>query len=290
MQNQTRVVAGALALVVAVVGSAVGAETFVETFDDQSNVGAWWWGTGNEVIIEVNGHPGAYLQDLTLSSCCPMVSSGLGVESEFTGDYRAMGVTTVGLDLITLDADFYAGGRMLTVMLFNDNDTPGNVNDDWGAYFIGDVAVPLPGVCRGGDPICWTPYEFTIDSQADDTPEGWVLFNANGGPGGVDWVEVISDVDVLGFNYGDPTLIYIFDGWDVGLDNVTITKETDKACEGDANGDGTVDPLDSGFVLARFGCPVGTGDPNCDAADQNGDGTVDPLDSGFVLARFGICE
>ncbi|MCH7701533.1 MAG: hypothetical protein IID37_07580 [Planctomycetes bacterium] len=60
-------------------------------------------------------------------------------------------------------------------------------------------------------------------------------------------------------------------------------------CEGDANGDGTVDPLDSGYVLARFGCPVGTGDPDCDAADQNGDGAVDPLDSGFVLARFGPC-
>ena len=60
-------------------------------------------------------------------------------------------------------------------------------------------------------------------------------------------------------------------------------------CEGDANGDGTVDPLDSGYVLARFGCPVGTGDPSCDAADQNGDGAVDPLDSGFVLARFGPC-
>ncbi|MCH7700755.1 MAG: hypothetical protein IID37_03610, partial [Planctomycetes bacterium] len=54
--------------------------------------------------------------------------------------------------------------------------------------------------------------------------------------------------------------------------------------------DGTVDPLDSGYVLARFGCPVGTGDPSCDAADQNGDGAVDPLDSGFVLARFGACE
>ena len=60
-------------------------------------------------------------------------------------------------------------------------------------------------------------------------------------------------------------------------------------CEGDANGDGVVDPLDSGFVLARFGCPVNTGDPSCDAADQNGDGTVDPLDSGFVLAGFGPC-
>ena len=63
----------------------------------------------------------------------------------------------------------------------------------------------------------------------------------------------------------------------------------EELCEGDANGDGNVDPLDSGFVLARFGCPVGTGDPDCDVADQNGDGVVDPLDSGFVLARFGEC-
>ena len=61
-------------------------------------------------------------------------------------------------------------------------------------------------------------------------------------------------------------------------------------CEGDANGDGTVDPLDSGFVLARFGCKVGAGDPDCDSADQNGDGSVDPLDNGFVLARFGTCD
>lgn len=60
-------------------------------------------------------------------------------------------------------------------------------------------------------------------------------------------------------------------------------------CEGDVNDDGTVDPLDSGFVLARFGCPVGTGDPSCDTADANGDGAVDPLDVGFVLARFGDC-
>lgn len=63
-----------------------------------------------------------------------------------------------------------------------------------------------------------------------------------------------------------------------------------ETCDGDANGDGTVDPLDSGFVLARFGCSVGTGDPACDAADQNDDGVVNPLDSGFVLARFGECE
>ena len=61
------------------------------------------------------------------------------------------------------------------------------------------------------------------------------------------------------------------------------------ACDGDANSDGTVDPLDSGFVLSRLGCEVDGGDPGCDIADQNGDGLVDPLDVGFVLARFGEC-
>ena len=61
-------------------------------------------------------------------------------------------------------------------------------------------------------------------------------------------------------------------------------------CAGDVNGDDMVDPLDSGFVLARFGCPVGEGDPDCDIADQNGDNAVDPLDIGFVLARFGPCD
>jgi hypothetical protein len=56
-------------------------------------------------------------------------------------------------------------------------------------------------------------------------------------------------------------------------------------CEGDANLDGVVDPLDSGFVR----CDVGSGDVNCDAADVNGDGAVDPLDAGYVLSRFGDC-
>ena len=61
-------------------------------------------------------------------------------------------------------------------------------------------------------------------------------------------------------------------------------------CDGDANGDGLVDPLDSGFVLARFGCDVDSGDANCDIADMNGDALVDPLDVGYVLARFGTCQ
>ena len=78
-----------------------------------------------------------------------------------------------------------------------------------------------------------------------------------------------------------------------GVEDIFLTTlhcTDDLPCDGDANGDGLVDPLDSGFVLSRFGCPVGTGDPSCDAADMNGDGLVDPLDAGYVLARFGTCD
>ena len=71
--------------------------------------------------------------------------------------------------------------------------------------------------------------------------------------------------------------------------NFDVAGEDEEPCDGDTNGDGTVDPLDTGYVLARFGCPVGTGHPDCDAADVNADGLVDPLDSGYVLARFGEC-
>lgn len=75
-----------------------------------------------------------------------------------------------------------------------------------------------------------------------------------------------------------------------GSDSVSILlNQCPTICEGDANGDGTVDPLDAGFVLARFGCNYPADGENCLAADVNGDGTVNPLDSGFVLARFGDC-
>lgn len=96
---------------------------------------------------------------------------------------------------------------------------------------------------------------------------------------------------------GQVVFLSDFNTWDNDMifndDNQTLWTNlflySHPGCEGDVNGDGLVDPLDSGFVLARFGCPVGTGDPSCDAADTNADGLVDPLDVGFVLARFGDC-
>ncbi len=58
----------------------------------------------------------------------------------------------------------------------------------------------------------------------------------------------------------------------------------DCACDGDPNGDFTVDVNDISYVLFRLGdpCPA----PGCDG-DANGDGTVDVNDISYVLFRLG---
>ncbi|MCH7721586.1 MAG: hypothetical protein IH988_11475, partial [Planctomycetes bacterium] len=89
---------------------------------------------------------------------------------------------------------------------------------------------------------------------------------------------------------GTPDACDILDGLSEDVEGDGVPDECQLLpCEGDANGDGLVDPLDSGFVLSRFGCDVGSGDRDCDLADQNNDGVVDPLDVGFILSRFGVC-
>ena len=144
--------------------------------------------------------------------------------------------------------------------------------------------VPADITIDPGETVRWVWFDgnHTVTEGTDGTPDGDELFD-------------------LVLNAANPEVEFTFDGFeDTVVDyfclfhfnfgmtgTVTVLAGP---CEGDANGDGTVDPLDSGFVLARFGCPVGTGDASCDAADQNGDGSVDPLDSGFVLARFGECS
>ena len=72
--------------------------------------------------------------------------------------------------------------------------------------------------------------------------------------------------------------------------NVDIPANT---CPGDATGDGLVDGVDIGAVLANWSIPVGT--PGCGGAadcpaDVDGSGIVDGLDLGIVLAHWNeIC-
>ena len=165
----------------------------------------------------------------------------------------------------------------------------GTVNCDCGADDPGDE-----GVLWMAD--AWNLIEADIDLDGDSvtlwyngTEMGtypWTL-GVFGGDSGCPTGGCIGAIDLFAFG---TTTIYYDDFCLVLAGEDCSSSECGTSCDGDANSDGTVDPLDSGFVLARFGCPVGTGDSGCDDADQNCDGAVDPLDSGYVLARFGPCE
>lgn len=210
-QRYLRACVGVLAL-----GAGVAqADVIVEDFEDEANEAGWTFGAPVESTPATGGNPGGYLRASGLDTYAPQPRTGLGVDSAWTGDYRANNVTSVGIDLNTFDVDFSAGGRPLTVMLFNDGGTPGDFNDDFAAYFMGPENIPLPG--EG-----WKSFDFDIPSQETSLPAGWA-FLEYGPDAEPDWNTVIQDVDQLVFFYGDPTMFFIFQMWVLGMDNPRVS-------------------------------------------------------------------
>jgi len=225
-------------------------DTFVEGFGGGSNQGGWRWGTGNESIVPLNGNPGAYLQDNTLVSFRPTLSSQPEPGSVFTGDYRTRKVTALGVDLITLDKGFAVeSNRFVTLALMNDNGTPLNQNDDRGAYFVSDQLMPDAGVPIDA-PAGWTAFDFQVDSQSSALPAGWQLLTF--GAPTLAWPELMANVDYVQFSAGVPGTIFLIDSWKVGADNARISTAT---CQPDLgfSGPGTMAIEACGDVLATGG-------------------------------------
>jgi len=194
-------------------------DTFTETFDGGSNTGGWAFGGPLETIETTGGNPGAYLHSPALDTFAPQPGTTTAVDAVFTGDFRARNVSAIGLDLVTIAVDFSAAGRPLTLMLVSDAGTPGNPNDDWAAYFLGPLDIPEPG-------DGWVSFSFTVPSQDTSLPPGWqTIALGPSSPPTPDWNDVITDVAELRFFYGDPTNIFIFQVWNVGLDNVSVVAD-----------------------------------------------------------------
>ncbi|MHC5211821.1 MAG: hypothetical protein ACYTG2_13965 [Planctomycetota bacterium] len=237
-----------------VVPAGISQVTVTEGFESGSNEGGWAWGTGNETFVPVEGNPGAYLSDETLYSYLPVLGTAWGSPCEFTGNYRERGVTSVGVDLRTWNKQLAVEpNRFLTLFLINDNDTPWNLEDDRGAYFVGDTVVPdSDGGVPMDTPSGWTPFDFEVDSQASSTPPGWEMFNWATGPN-PKWADLMADVDTVQFWSGTPGTYYLLDSWDVGADNARIT--TANSCQDDLGfaGPGNLSLSVCGEALASGG-------------------------------------
>src|SRR5262245_6638437 len=82
-------------------------KSFVEGFETGTNTGNWsffgFLDNGIEVVEASGGHPGAFLHSTgaglgCLDTFAPEFRTEAGVESIFTGDYRAQNVSSLGID------------------------------------------------------------------------------------------------------------------------------------------------------------------------------------------------
>ena len=85
--------------------------SFIETYDDGTDVGLWHCSLGVPRIIEASGgNPGAYLQQGGFSTSIPTwgsvstrfqpgVNDPYKIDSIYTGDWTTLGVTSIAVDL-----------------------------------------------------------------------------------------------------------------------------------------------------------------------------------------------
>ena len=269
-----------------------GAGGFVDTFEFGTNEGGWsYFGAPLNLIEQIEptgGNPGAWLHSTCnalkcLDTFAPQPRTQMGRVSPFTGDYRARGVDTLGIDLILLDVDFSAAERPLSLILTNANKTLEDPFDDIQVAFVGSDFVPEVG-------DGWRSYSFSVPSASTTLPAGWRVLIGSGDDD-ADWNTVMTQVDQVSYFYGDPDFFFIFQQWEPGLDNPFIGWGT-APLHGDMNCDGLVSVGDIGpFVLALTN-PSGYASafPGCDIlnGDVNNDGAVSVGDIGpFVLLLSG---
>ena len=239
--------------------------------------------TWTAFVTQVQAHGGLQSVDIRTDADLVHPFSGYssGVWNLSVWQYVPAGFTGANGSYFIVQKEYNDGGPYQWSIQMQTHDD-GSIHCDCGAEDNGN---PMNWI-----PDAWNHIEAEIDLDGDSVTLWYngselgtypwttgVFGNDSGCPLG----GCIGAIDLFAFG---TTSVY-YDDFDLSQ-----ASECGTSCEGDANSDGTVDPLDAGFVLARFGCNVGTGDSGCDDADQNCDGAVDPLDSGFVLARFGPCD
>ena len=214
MKRILRSFAFSLFLLPAVAGA--GTQTFADDFEGGTNIGNWHYNPG-DVLESSGGNPGWWLHNEFIDNFAVIFVSSY-FAPQFTGDWRAINVTNFTFDARLFD---YSVDMPMTLLLRNTHGTPNDFDDDDYAYYPGAQIPPNDGT--------WTHYDFAIPSQdTDPVPAGWVG-GYSGDPEnfrpGVDWNDIVTQVDRVEIWFWHPAFFGIFTLWNAGLDNVAITTD-----------------------------------------------------------------
>ena len=205
-------------------GLARAATAVLDDFD--AGLGTWQANTTQTQIghLPAGGNPGFWLHAPGVDTFGPILTNDPLVPSDFMGDLRADGVSLISLDARTDAMDFPFCGFPFALVLRDTQGTADPLDDDY-AYFWDPTGTVLIAPCIGEG---WVHYDFDVPSQSTaPVPEGW-----SGGWSsdpesfrpGIDWNDVITSVDTVEVWWGAPPLVAIFQNWDVGVDNIAITR------------------------------------------------------------------
>ena len=207
-----------------------GKATFIEDFETGTNTGIWSYFGDPANFVEVleadGGNPDKFLHATCAGLGCldtfaPQLRTQEGVASIFTGDYRAKGVIALGVDLATFGPPFVTtAGRPLHLLLRHDPGTPDDPFDDVVVYRNGHRNIPS---ANGR----WRRYSFRVPSDRTTLPPTWQVLQGTGDDD-ADWNLVIGDVSQVTYFYGDPQLFFIFQQWELGVDNLSIRLDADE--------------------------------------------------------------
>jgi hypothetical protein len=197
------------------------AQSFTETFDSGSNTGDWevWWSNYN-TIESTGGNPDWYLRldNTSGSATCHFLRIFMNTwPSAYSGNYRTLGVTSIGLDVNVVQGAY---GGVWTMTLGDDAGTPLDDSDDCLLVYTG--AQPPPGAPG------WTSYDFPIDAQSTTLPNGWTIEGPCASQGNAAWDAAIQSVDYVAFRLDtNPAVFCSFTNWDFGVDNIRIEANDD---------------------------------------------------------------
>src|SRR5215831_16594648 len=200
--------------------------SFIETYDNGTDVGLWHCSVGVPRIVEISGgNPGAYLQQGGFSTSIPTwasistrfqpgVNDPYKIDSIYTGDWTSLGVIGITADLNVIQVADWATDRATTLELLQMDATGFNVNYD-ATYTLPDLPEP---------PIGWQTYSFPVDANSPTIPQGWVFTRGDGTPGtDAEWSPFLHRVDLTSIGFYKPGFAYpSLSTWILGIDNIEI--------------------------------------------------------------------